>query len=108
MKKVRAALLGATGAVGQRYINMLDRHPYISLEVLMGGESAGKKYGDAVHWLFADALPERFAKAKVMKARPESARGCDVVFSALPSEVAGEIEVGFARAGFTLVSEASS
>ena len=108
MKKISAALLGATGAVGQRYINMLDRHPYISLDVLMGGESAGKKYGEAVHWLFPDALPDRFAQAKVLKARPESAQGCDVVFSALPSEVAGEIELGFARAGYTLVSEASS
>jgi aspartate-semialdehyde dehydrogenase len=108
MKRIKAALLGATGAVGQRYINMLDKHPYISLEVLMGGESAGKKYGEAVHWLFPDALPDRFAQVKVLKARPESAQGCDVVFSALPSEVAGEIELGFARAGYTLVSEASS
>ena len=108
MKKIRAALLGATGAVGQRYINMLDRHPFITLEVLMGGESAGKKYGQAVHWLFPDAIPERFAEAQVRSARPESAEGCDVVFSALPSEVAGEIEQDFARSGFTLVSEASS
>ncbi len=108
MKKIRAALLGATGAVGQRYINMLESHPYINLEVLMGGESAGKKYGEAVHWLFPDAIPERFARAEVRRARPESAEGCDVVFSALPSEVAGEIEQAFARSGLTMVSEASS
>jgi aspartate-semialdehyde dehydrogenase len=107
-KKISAALLGATGAVGQRYINMLDRHPFITLDVLMGGESAGKKYGQAVHWLFSDAIPERFAEAQVRSARPESAQGCDVVFSALPSEVAGDIEQDFARAGFTLVSEASA
>ncbi len=108
MKKIRAALLGATGAVGQRYINMLDGHPFITLDVLMGGESAGKKYGEAVHWLFPDAIPERLAQAKVLRARPESAEGCDVIFSALPSEVAREIEERFARSGFSVVSEASS
>jgi aspartate-semialdehyde dehydrogenase len=108
MKQIRAAVLGATGAVGQRYINMLGAHPYITLDVLMGGESAGKKYGEAVHWLFSDPIPDEFARAKVRVAKPESAKGCDIVFSALPSEVARDIEEGFAKAGFTVVSEASS
>jgi aspartate-semialdehyde dehydrogenase len=108
MKEIKAALLGATGAVGQRYINMLGKHPSIKLEVLMGGESAGKKYGEAVHWLFPEAIPEVFASAMVQTAKPESAKGCDIVFSALPSEVARDIEERFARSGFTVVSEASS
>jgi aspartate-semialdehyde dehydrogenase len=108
MKEIRAGLLGSTGAVGQRYINMLGRHPFIRLEVLMGGQSAGKKYGDAVHWLFPDPLPDEFAEKKVQRAIPESAAGCDVVFSALPSEVAKELEPGFAGAGLAVVSEASA
>jgi aspartate-semialdehyde dehydrogenase len=108
MKRISAAVLGATGAVGQRYINMLGDHPFISLDVLMGGESAGKKYRQAVHWMFSDPIPERFSEAMVKVAKPESAKGCDVVFSALPSEVARDIEDGFAKAGFTVVSEASS
>lgn len=108
MKRVKAALLGATGAVGQRYVNMLSSHPFISLDVLMGGESAGKKYGEAAHWLFSDPIPDELARATVRVAKPESARGCDVVFSALPSEVARDIEERFAQAGFTVVSEASS
>jgi aspartate-semialdehyde dehydrogenase len=108
MKRISAAVLGATGAVGQRYVNMLGKHPFISLDVLMGGESAGKKYGQAVHWLFSDPIPEEFAQATVRVAKPESAKGCDVVFSALPSEVARDIEEGFAKASFTVVSEASS
>ncbi|HUI01840.1 MAG TPA: aspartate-semialdehyde dehydrogenase [Nitrososphaerales archaeon] len=107
-KEVRAALLGATGAVGQRYINMLPRHPYIRLEALMGGESAGKRYGDAVHWLFSDPIDPELAGKVVRQAKPESAKGCDVVFSALPSEVAAEVEVKFAEAGYTVVSEASA
>src|SRR5580658_9855271 len=106
MKRIRVALLGATGAVGQRYINMLSSHPFISLDVLMGGESAGKKYGQAVHWLFAEPMDEGFAEKMVQRAVPESAKGCDVVFSALPSEVAKDIEPRFAEAGFTVVSEA--
>lgn len=107
-REVRAALLGATGAVGQRYINMLPRHPYLHLDVLMGGESAGKKYGQAVHWLFPDAMDSSMAEKVVRQAKPESAKGCDIVFSALPSEVAAEVESKFARAGFTVVSEASA
>jgi aspartate-semialdehyde dehydrogenase len=108
MRQIKAALLGATGAVGQRYINMLPDHPYISLDVLMGGESAGKKYGEAVHWLFSDPIPEDMANVMVKVAKPESAKGCDVVFSALPSEVARDIEEKFARAGFMVISEAST
>jgi aspartate-semialdehyde dehydrogenase len=107
-REVKAALLGATGAVGQRYINMLPKHPYLHLEVLMGGESAGKKYGDAVHWLFPDPIDPAMADKVVRHAKPESAKGCDVVFSALPSEVAAEVETKFADAGFTVVSEASA
>jgi len=108
MNKVKVGLLGATGAVGQRYINMLADHPYMDLEVLMGGESAGKKYGEAVHWLFPEEIDPEVAKTVVRRAEPESARGCDVVFSALPSEAAREIEPKFARAGLMLVSEASA
>jgi len=107
-REVRAALLGATGAVGQRYINMLPRHPYLHLEVLMGGESAGKKYGQAAHWLFPEAIDPAMAEKVVRQARPESAKGCDVVFSALPSEVAAVVETKFAEAGFIVVSEASA
>lgn len=107
-REVRAALLGATGAVGQRYINMLPKHPYLHLDVLMGGESAGKKYGEAVHWLFPEPVDPGMAGKVVKRARPESAKDCDIVFSALPSEVAEEVEGKFAEAGLVVVSEASA
>lgn len=106
MSKVKAALLGATGAVGQRYVSMLRRHPSIALDVLMGGESAGKKYGDAVRWLSSDPVPEEFASETIRPTKPESAKGCDIVFSALPSETAAVIEPNFARSGSIVVSEA--
>ncbi len=108
MKAISAGLLGATGAVGQRYINMLGHHPFIRLEVLMGGESAGKKYSEAVHWLFSDPIPDQFGRMTVQPANPTAARGCDLVFSALPSEIAKEIEPKFAAAGYAVVSEASA
>ena len=78
------------------------------LDVLMGGESAGTKYGEAVHWMFPDAIPERFAQTKVRRARPESAEGCDVVFSALPSGSREERSREVCRSGLSVVSEASS
>lgn len=107
-KEIRAALLGATGAVGQRYVSLLSKHPYIRLEVLMGKESEGKLYGEAVHWLFSQAIPDEISQKKVMPATPESAKGCDLVFSALPSEAAVGLEKRFAEAGFNVVSEASA
>ena len=100
--------MGATGAVGQRYVNMLGRHPFIRLEVLMGSKSAGKRYSEAVRWLFTEPIPEEIARKQVEKALPESAEGCDVIYSALPSAVAREIEPKFAQAGFAVVSEASA
>jgi len=89
-------------------VNMLDRHPSIHLEVLMGSKSAGKIYSDAVRWMFSEPMPEDIARKQVLKAIPESAKGCDVIYSALPSAVAREIEPKFAQAGFAVVSEASA
>lgn len=108
MREIKVGLIGATGAVGQRYVHMLTHHPTLRLEVLMGGESAGKKYGEAVKWLFPESIPDHIARKEVKSARPDSAEGCDVVFSALPSEVAKAIEPKFAQAGFAVVSEASA
>lgn len=108
MSKIRAALLGATGAVGQRYVSLLKDHPFIELSVLMGGESAGKTYREAARWLASEDIPEGIAGKKVRPARPAQAEGCDVVFSALPSEVAGGLEEEFANAGLNVISEASS
>jgi aspartate-semialdehyde dehydrogenase len=108
MKRLRAALAGATGAVGQRYVTMLRDHPFIRLEVLMGNESAGKSYGEAVRWLDSTQLDERYASAEVSPTSPRSADGCDIVFSALPSVAAEKAEKEFAKAGFTVISEASA
>ncbi|MDE1853140.1 MAG: aspartate-semialdehyde dehydrogenase [Thaumarchaeota archaeon] len=108
MKQFTAALLGSTGAVGQRYVSMLNDHPFIRLEVLMGGKSAGKKYGEAARWLSPSEAPKDIARKQVLATRPENAEGCDLVFSALPSEAAARVEPNFAKAGFNVISEASA
>jgi aspartate-semialdehyde dehydrogenase len=108
LKQLNAALLGSTGAVGQRYLTMLENHPFIRLDGLMGGESAGKKYGEAARWLHQAEIPPDLARKKVLATKPENADGCDLVFSALPSEAAALVEPKFAKAGFTVISESSA
>ncbi len=108
MKGLQAALLGSTGAVGQRYVSMLSAHPSIRLEVLMGGRSAGERYGKAARWLQAGGVPDEAASKKVLTSDPRNAEGCDVVFSALPAEAAAALEPKFAKSGLCVISEASA
>jgi aspartate-semialdehyde dehydrogenase len=106
--KLKAAILGATGAVGQRYLSLLKNHPTIEVSVLMGMGSAGKKYSSAVNWILAEPIPDVFSEMNVIETSPKNAKGCDIIFSALPSDVARDIEEEFASKGFFVVSEASS
>jgi aspartate-semialdehyde dehydrogenase len=106
--RIKVGLLGATGVVGQRYVDMLELHPNFALEVLIGRSSAGKEYGDAAKWLLPHAMPERVSKLVVKEATPASVAGCDLIFSALPSEAALGLEPLFAKAGKAVVSEVSA
>jgi len=110
--KLRAALLGATGMVGQRFVKLLSDHPRIELTVLAASpRSAGKRYGDAVHWCIEGDVPEEVAEMRVIRVGLEEVRSedtVDLVFSALPSEIAREVEPEFARAGIPVISDASA
>ena len=108
VEKIRVGLLGATGVVGQRYVKMLESHPYFELVALMGKASAGRRYGDAAKWLLPDPLPSEASKMVVKEAVTSSAADCDLIFSALPSEAALQLESLFAGAGKVVVSEASA
>jgi len=67
--KRKVAILGATGAVGQRYIQLLQGHPWFQIEVLAASErSAGKKYGDACNWVMESNLPKEIAEMPVANA----------------------------------------
>lgn len=106
----KAGVLGATGSVGQRFILLLADHPEFQLHALgASSRSAGKEYKDAVSWKQTDLMPEIAKKIKVSECKPEGAFAeCDIVFSGLDSDYAGEIEKAFADAGHAVVSNAKN
>jgi len=107
----KVAILGATGAVGQRFIQLLQGHPWFQIEVLAASErSAGKKYKDACNWLLESNMPREIAEMPVAHADVESvekAGNIDFVFSALPGDLAGPVEAEFA-ALYPVFSKASA
>ncbi|MBM4400990.1 MAG: aspartate-semialdehyde dehydrogenase [Crenarchaeota archaeon] len=107
----KVAILGATGAVGQRFIELLQGHPWFKIEVLAASErSAGKKYKDACPWTMESNLPREIAEMPVVHTDVESvekAGNIDLVFSALPGDLAGPVETGFA-AIYPVFSKASA
>ncbi|MFV2040442.1 MAG: aspartate-semialdehyde dehydrogenase [Candidatus Hydrothermarchaeales archaeon] len=108
MKKIKVAVLGATGMVGQRFISLLEGHPFFELTDIAASErSAGKRYGDAASWYLESGMPESVQDRVVSEIDPKVI-DADIVFSALPSDVAMDVEPAFARAGFTVASNASA
>lgn len=107
----RVAILGATGAVGQRFIQLLQGHPWFHIEVLAASErSAGKKYKDACNWTMESNLPRGIAEMTVVNSNVESVEeegNVDLVFSALPGDLAGPVESEFA-ALYPVFSKASA
>ncbi|MEW6365643.1 MAG: aspartate-semialdehyde dehydrogenase [Acidobacteriota bacterium] len=107
MKKVPVGILGATGMVGQRFIQLLDDHPWFEVAAVAASDrSAGRRYSDACRWLLPGAVPSKVAGLPVRPLDP--ALDCELVFSALPSDVAGPVEESFADAGYAVCSNAAS
>jgi aspartate-semialdehyde dehydrogenase len=109
--KRKVAILGATGAVGQRFIQLLQAHPWFQIEVLAASErSAGKKFKDACNWVMESNLLGEIAEMTVANVDVESveaAGNVDLVFSSLPGELAGSVESEFA-AMYPVFSKASA
>ncbi len=106
---MKAAVLGATGLMGQRFVQLLNHHPWFTLESVTGSErSVGETFGEAVRWRVETPLKEDFAELEVQPSNPKFVDNVDVVFSALPSEVARTVEEEFAKAGHVVVSNASA
>lgn len=104
-RKYRVGILGATGAVGQKFIEVLDGHPWFEITALAASErSAGKSYSEAVNWIGSRPIPEKVATQKVFEVRPDL--DCDFVFSGLTASVAGDVERAFAEAGYPVISNA--
>ena len=105
--KFKVGILGATGAVGQKFVEILGNHPWFEIAVLAASErSAGKTYGEATNWIGSVPMPAHIAHKKVVLAEPGFE--CDFVFSGLDSKVAGTLEQAFATAGYPVISNAKN
>jgi aspartate-semialdehyde dehydrogenase len=105
--RIPVAVLGATGAVGQTFIRLLADHPWFQLAELAASErSAGRPYVEAARWI-GDAMPEQVRNMTVLHCDPARVRS-PLVFSALDSSVAGDVELAFARAGRLVLSNAKN
>jgi aspartate-semialdehyde dehydrogenase len=109
--KIPAVVLGATGTVGQRIVQLLATHPWFELAAVAASEgSAGRRYDEACRWALPGEPPETAATLLVDRLDPEAIDGRRpaIAFSALPSDVAREVEPRFAEAGFAVCSNASA
>ncbi|HET6527806.1 MAG TPA: aspartate-semialdehyde dehydrogenase [Balneolaceae bacterium] len=105
----KVGILGATGAVGQKFIRLLEHHPWFSVEVLGASQrSAGKPYKKAAHWIEKTELPADVANIEVQECDPSQFKGVDFVFSGLDSSAAGQVEKNFAGAGIPVISNAKN
>ena len=103
------AVLGATGSVGQRFILLLASHPHFRLHAVgASSKSAGKKYKDAVRWKQSQPMSESLANLVVQECHPKHFADCDIVFSGLDSDVAGDIELQFLQANLPVFSNAKN
>ncbi len=101
--RIEVGILGATGMVGQHFINFLQGHPWFDLKWLGASDrSAGKKYKDAMNWNLTGTTPESVAGLTVEECKPGNAP--HLVFSAMDASVATDIERAFAQAGHVVVS----
>jgi len=105
--KIPVGVLGATGMVGQRFIQLLENHPWFEVAWLAASDrSSGKPYAEAAKWRMRTAIPKKIAKMKVSAAAPDGAP--KVIFAALDSDIARELEPQFAEAGCAVISNSSA
>ena len=107
MSKIPVAILGATGTVGQRFIQLLADHPWFEITALTGSSrTAGRPYGEGVNWKLHGDVPEQFADMIVRPTEPNL--DAQIAFSALPTAQAKEMEPAFAEAGYAVATNASA
>src|SRR2546423_3374068 len=103
VKKRKVAILGASGAVGQRFISLLAGHPWFEIAALTTSDAkAGKRYGDVTAWHFGADMPEAVANMKLQATRDDV--DAEICFSALPSEAAEQWEAALAKTGHHVFS----
>jgi aspartate-semialdehyde dehydrogenase len=105
--KLPVGILGATGIVGQRFIQMLEEHPWFEVAWLAASDrSEGRPYAEAARWKLKTAIPPAVAKMKVSPAKPDGAP--KIIFAALDASIAREMEPQFADAGCAVISNSSA
>lgn len=106
---VNVGILGATGMVGQRFIELLGDHPQFEITALTASKrSAGKRYEDAVTWYQETRIPELARDITLVDTDPNEVKDVEIVFSALPANIAAKVEPEFAAAGMKVASNASA
>src|SRR6202045_3354832 len=112
MERRKVGILGATGMVGQRFIQLLNNHPWFEIAWLAASDrSAGKTYAEACKWKLDTPLPARIAAMTVMPNVPEQTPDGElpkIIFAALDADIARELEPKFAAAGCAVVSNSSA
>ena len=107
MPERSVAVLGATGIVGQRFVQLLNRHPWFRVTALTGSKnSVGHSYGDRCRWMNTGDMPDWARRMQVVETQP--GLDAEIVFSALPSKLAQELEPAFAHAGHQVFSNSSA
>src|SRR5437764_12778778 len=106
-KKIPAGILGATGVVGQRFVQLLENHPWFEIAWLAASDrSAGLEYAAAARWRLRTAIPSNLASMRLVSAAPAGAP--KLIASALDATVAAELAPRFAGAGPAAASTASA
>ena len=99
-QSIPVAVLGATGSVGQRFISLLDGHPWFKVVALAASDrSEGKPYAQACRWVLSDPMPDWARDMVLVPATPQAVGDAKIVFSALPADLAKGLEPEFACFG---------
>src|SRR6476620_12424248 len=107
MSKLKVGILGATGTVGQRMMQLLERHPWFEVSAVAASDnSAVKNYAQVTRWMLETPIPETVARMTVQSCQP--GLECDFVLSGLPSSIAEETDLQLAKEGMPVLSNASS
>ena len=107
--KINVGILGATGTVGQRFIQLLETHPIFKVEAIgASSTSAGKEFKDACNWKMTSDIPAAISSMIVSTCEPENFTNCQIIFSGLDASVAGEIELAFLHAEYAVFSNSKN
>lgn len=109
MSKILVGILGVTGTVGQRFIQLLESHPLFEVGAIGASpRSEGKEYKDVCSWRMTTPIPTAIGTMIVKSCQPEHFKNCKIIFSGLDASVAGEIEMDFLKADFAVFSNSKN